>query len=107
MSIKQLDIELWEVRWKEGGRRRSLRFRGSYKNATTVLCKKLTIRDENRHLDIKKEINYRMSDLIDRYWTHYGSKKASADREKSIVEGIRAELGKKFVREVDGVAIQH
>ena len=48
-----------------------------------------------------------MSDLIDRYWTQYGSKKASADREKSIVEGIRSELGRKFVREVDGVAVQH
>jgi integrase len=72
-----------------------------------VQHKKLTNRDENRHLDVKKEINYKMSDLIDRYWTHYGSKKASADREKSIVEGIRSELGRKFVREVDGVAVQH
>jgi hypothetical protein len=32
--------------------------------------------------------------------------KASADRELSIVEGIRSELGRKFVREVDGVAVQ-
>jgi hypothetical protein len=44
--------------------------------------------------------------LIDRYWTHYGSKKRSADREKSIVEGIRSELGRMFVREVDGIAVQ-
>jgi integrase len=66
----------------------------------------MSTRDENRHLDVKKEINYRMSDLIDRYWTHYGSKKASADREMSIVEGIRSELGRKFVREVDGIAVQ-
>ncbi len=66
----------------------------------------MSMRDENRHLDVKKEINYRMSELIDRYWTHYGSKKASADREKSIVEGIRSELGRMFVREVDGVAVQ-
>jgi integrase len=56
-------------------------------------------------LDVKKEINFRVSDLIDRYWEHYGSKKRSADREKSITEGIRAELGKLFVREVDGVAV--
>jgi integrase len=66
----------------------------------------MSTRDENRHLDVKKEINYRMSELINRYWTHYGSKKASADREKSIVEGIRSELGRMFVREVDGVAVQ-
>jgi hypothetical protein len=46
---------------------------------------------------MKKEISYRMSELIDRYWTHYGSNKASADREKSIVEGIRSELGWMFV----------
>jgi len=66
----------------------------------------LSMRDENRHLDVTKEINYRMAELVERYWTHYGSKKASADREKSIVEGIRSELGRKFVCEVDGVAVQ-
>ena len=32
----------------------------------------MSIRDENRHLDVKKEINFRMSDLIDRYWEQYG-----------------------------------
>ena len=65
----------------------------------------MSTRDENRHLDIKKDVNYRVSDLIDRYWKHYGSKKRSADREKSIVEGIRSALGGKFVREVDGIAV--
>ena len=43
--------------------------------------------------------------LIDRYWTHYGMKKRSADREKSILAGIRSELGRSFVREVDGDAV--
>ncbi len=47
-----------------------------------------------------------MDDLIDKYWTQYGQKKKSADREKSIVEGIRSELGRMFVREVDGMAVQ-
>ncbi|MGA2051226.1 MAG: site-specific integrase [Terracidiphilus sp.] len=65
----------------------------------------MSIRDENRHLDVKKEVNFRMSDLIDRYWEHYGAKKLPAEREKSITEGIRDELGKMFVREVDGVAV--
>jgi integrase len=46
-----------------------------------------------------------MSKLIDRYWSHYGAKKRSAGREKSILEGIRDELGSRFVREVDGVAV--
>jgi integrase len=46
-----------------------------------------------------------MSDLIDRYWTHYGRKKRSADREKSVLCGIKAELGKMFVREVDGISV--
>ena len=46
-----------------------------------------------------------MSVLIDRYWEHYGSKKKSSDREKSILEGIRKELGSLFVREVDESAI--
>jgi hypothetical protein len=88
------------------GRQKSVRIRG-FDVAKKVQHKKLTNRDENRHLDVKKEINYKVSDLIDRYWTHCGSKKNSADREKSIVEGIRSELGRKFVREVDGVAVQH
>ena len=106
MSVHKKADGLFEVRWREGGRQKSVRIRG-FDVAKKVQHKKLTNRDENRHLDVKKEINYKMSDLIDRYWTHYGSKKASADREKSIVEGIRSELGRKFVREVDGVAVQH
>jgi integrase len=74
--------------------------------ACTNERKKLTLRAENRHLDVKKEINYRMDDLLDLYWKQYGIKKKSADREKSIVEGIRAQLGRMFVREVDGMAVQ-
>ena len=35
--------------------------------------KKMSVRDENRHLDVKREVNFRMSALIDRYWEHYGS----------------------------------
>jgi integrase len=106
MSVHKKADGLFEVRWREGGRQKSVRIR-SFDVAKKVQHKKLTTRDENRHLDVKKVINYKMSDLIDRYWTHYGEKKASADREKSIVEGIRSELGRKFVREVDGVAVQH
>ena len=83
-----LDNGLFRVRWREGGRGRSMRVRGSAELAKQIERKKLSLRDENRHLDVKKEINYRIDDLIDRYWTHYGSKKKSADREKSIVEGI-------------------
>jgi hypothetical protein len=32
-------------------------------------------------------------------------KKRSANREKSVVKGVRSELGRLFVREIDGVAI--
>src|ERR1700721_1947806 len=106
MSVVKLSEGLYEVRWREEGRQKTKRIHGGYDLARKVLRKKLSTRDENRHLDVKKEINYRMSELINRYWTHYGSKKASADREKSIVEGIRSELGRMFVREVDGVAVQ-
>jgi hypothetical protein len=41
----------------------------------------------------KREVNLRMSTLTDRYWMQCGVKKRSADREKSILEGIRSELG--------------
>jgi hypothetical protein len=106
MSIEKLDKGLFRVRWREGGRGRSKRVRGSAELARQIERKKLSLRDENRHLDVKKEINYRMNDLIDHYWKHCGSKKKSADREKSIVEGIRSELGRLFAREVDGMAVQ-
>ena len=67
--------------------------------------KRMSLRDENRHLDIKREVNYRMTSLIDRYWLHYGAKKRSASREASVLAGIRSELGRLFVREVDGDAV--
>lgn len=106
MSIEELAEGVFKIRWREDGRLRSVRIRGTFKLAEKVERKKLSLRDENRHLDVKKEINYRMDDLIDKYWTHYGQKKKSADREKSIVEGIRSALGRMFVREVDGMAVQ-
>src|SRR5262249_32179310 len=96
---------LFEVRWREGGRNKSLRVHGSHELAKKILRKKMSVRDENRHLDVKKEINFRMSALIDRYWTDYGVKKRSAGREKSILDGIKSDLGRSFVREVDGGAV--
>ena len=71
MSVVKLSEGLYEVRWREDGRQKTKRIRGTYDLARKVLRKKLSMRDENRHLDVKKEINYRMSELIDRYWTHY------------------------------------
>ena len=106
MSIHKISDGVFLVRWREGGRNKSLRVRGSAELARKIERKKMSARDENRHLDVKREVNYRMSGLIDRYLTHYGNKKLSADREKSILEGIRSELGRSFVREVDGVAVQ-
>jgi integrase len=79
--------------------------RGSHELAKKIERKKMSARDENRHLDIKREVNFRMSALIDRYWTEYGSKKRSSDRENSILDGIRDELGSMFVREVGGRAV--
>ncbi len=105
MSIHRKSDGVFEVRWREGGRNKSLRVHGAYELARKIERKRMSARDENRHLDIKREVNFRMSALIDRYWTHYGSKKRSASREKSVLEGIRSELGRSFVREVDGDAI--
>lgn len=105
MSIHKRKEGLYEIRWREGGRNKSVRVHGSLELAKKIERKRMSVRDEKRHLDVRREINFRMSALIDRYWEEYGSKKRSADREKSIVECIRGELGKLFVREVDGVAI--
>jgi hypothetical protein len=46
-----------------------------------------------------------MSALIHRYWTHYDVERRSADREKSVLDGIRSEFGRAFVREIDGDAV--
>jgi integrase len=105
VSIHKMSDGVFEVRWREGGRNKSLWVHGSYELARKVERKKMSVRDENRHLDVKREVNFRMSALIDRYWSHYGDKKRSASREKSVLEGIRDELGMRFVREVDGVAV--
>jgi integrase len=105
MSIHKEGERIYKIRWREGGRNRSLRVHGSHELAKSILHKKLALRAENRHLDIRREINYRMGTLVDRYWDQYGSRKKSKDREKAVLEGIRDSLGQLFVREVDGVAI--
>ena len=105
MSIHRKGDSVFEVRWREGGRNKSLRVHGPHELARKIERKKMSARDENRHLDVKREVNFRMSALIDRYWAQYGMKKRSASREKSVVEGIRSELGRSFVREIDGAAV--
>lgn len=82
-----------------------MRVRGAHELARKIERKKMSVRDENRHLDVKREANFRMSTLIDRYWKHYGIKKRSADREKSVLDRIRFEMGTAFVREIDGDAV--
>jgi hypothetical protein len=47
-----------------------------------------------------------MSALIARYEDEYASKKKSWNREKSITEGIRQDMGRLFVRKVDGATVQ-
>lgn len=105
MSIHEQADGVFKIRWREGGHNRSLTVHGSRELARKVLRKRMSQRDENRHLEIKREVNYRMSALIDRYWEQYASKKKSQDRERSVLEGIRKELGDLFVREVDGPAV--
>lgn len=106
MSIHKADDGIWIVRWREGGRNRNVRVHGSHELAKKVERKKMSARDENRHLDVKREVNFRMSMLLDRYRDEYARNKKSFDREKSVLEGIGAELGDLFVRELDGAAVQ-
>jgi integrase len=105
VSIKKDAEGNYRIRWREGGHNRSLVVHGGHALAKKILRKKLSARDENRHLDVKNEINFRMSALIDRYAQRYGSKKRSWNREKSVLEGFREAVGRLFVREVDGTAI--
>jgi len=68
MSIHKVREGTWIVRWREGGRNRSARVRGPHELAKKIERKKMSIRDENRHMDVKREVNFRMSALVDRYW---------------------------------------
>src|SRR5258708_9094189 len=106
MSIHKARDGIRIVRWREGGRNRNVRVHGPYELAKKIERKRMSARDENRHLDVKREVNFRMSALIDRYWSEYASVKISSDRERSILERIRRELGDYFLREVDGPAVQ-
>lgn len=105
MSISKVREGVWKIRWREDGRNKSTSVHGPHELAKKVERKKMSVRDENRHLDVKREVNFRMSALIDRYWKEYGVKKKSRDREKSVLEGIRKALGSRFVREIDGSAV--
>ena len=68
MSIHKVGDGLWKVRWREGGHNRSTIVHGSHELAKKIERKKMSARDEGRHLDIKREVNFRMTALIDRYW---------------------------------------
>ncbi len=102
MSIHKINDGRYKVRWREGGRNRSQTVHGPHELAKKILRKKLSSRDENRHLDVKKEVNFRMSALVNRYREQYGLVKKSWDREKSILAGINDHLGMLFVREMSG-----
>src|SRR6476469_9912592 len=106
MSIHKVRDGVWEVRWREGGRNRSTWVHGSHELAKKIERKRMSARDENRHLDIKREVNFRMSKLIERYRLEYSAKKKCAGREKAILDRASKELGHLFVREVDGIAVQ-
>jgi integrase len=105
VSIHKEEAGVFKIRWREQGRNRSLRVHGSHELAKKIHRKKLSARDENRHVDVKREANYRMTTLIDRYTKQYGIGKLSHSREKSVLKGIRKQFGALFVREADGVAI--
>ena len=85
MSIHVVRKGVYKIRWREGGRNKAETVHGPRALAEKIERKKLSLRDENRHLDIKKEVNFRMSALIDRYNKQYASKKRSADRERAVV----------------------
>jgi len=105
-GIFKIGDQRWKVRWREGGRNRSLTIHGSHELAKKIKRKKLSLRDENRHLEVKREVNFPVKALIERYQEEYGQKKKSWDRERSVLEGFGTELGRMFVRELeDGSAI--
>src|SRR6202163_4193964 len=75
---------VYRIRWREGGRNRSIRVHGSHELAKKIERKKMSARDENRHLDVRREINFRMSALIARYQDNYASKKNPGTARKAL-----------------------
>ena len=61
MSIHRVRDGVWKIRWREGGHNRSLQVHGSYELARKIERKKMSARGENRHLDVKREVNFRMT----------------------------------------------
>ena len=106
MSINKIGEQKWKIRWREGGRHLSQVVHGPRELARKIERKRLSARDENRHLDIKKEVRFRMAALIDRYEEQYAAKKNSYSREKSILGGIRRSFGRSFVHEIDVRAVE-
>jgi len=93
VSIHKVEKGVYKIRWREGGRNKSLIIHGCRDLAEKIEHKKLSLRDENRHLDVKRETNFRMTALIRRYEDQCGRKKKSWDREMSILNGIKEALG--------------
>ncbi len=67
MSIYKEADGVYKIRWREGGRQKSLRVHGSKELAKKILRKKLSSRDENRHLEVKREVNFKVCTLVERY----------------------------------------
>ena len=61
MSIHKVRDGVWKIRWREGGRNRSVQVSGSHELAKKIERKKMSARGENRHLDVKREVNFRMT----------------------------------------------
>jgi hypothetical protein len=88
MSIQKKRAGVWLIRWREGGRSRTLQVHGSHELAKKVERKKLSARDENRHLDVRREVKFRMTALIKRYRDEYATQKEVLyDREKGVLVG--------------------
>jgi hypothetical protein len=62
VSIKEKSEGVFEVGWRKGARQKSLRVHGSHELARKIERKQMSIRDENRHLDVKREVNLRIHD---------------------------------------------
>jgi len=86
MSIHKERDGIYRVRWREGGRNRSIRVHGSHELAKKIERKKMSARDENRHLDVRREINFRMSALIARYQDEDAGKKKSWNAKKAFLK---------------------
>ncbi len=97
----------WWMRYtgRNGRLRRKSTGTTEKKQARAILAKKRTLVAENKHLDVKKELNTSLFELCKQYWETRGQHKRMKGL-KSMIESWKTGLGNLVVRELSTAKIE-